>query len=212
MVRADRKHLFFADRLRQSHNILIFHSITMLDPAFDHLCCCKIYQTMSGDIFCQTVPCNRQHAICHNTAILCNGNIACARTDIDQGNIQHPVHLRNRHCHGSDRLQCQIGNLKPCQLHCLIKPVHNIIRQKGRDQIRCDDLCLVIFQIAHRIMIHIIAHDRIANAVKLHIQLIFLLELFIRLFNAIGIQCKNVFFCNELFTFQIDLHRSRHSL
>ncbi len=184
----------------------------MLDPSFDHLCCCKIYQTMSGNIFCQAVPCNRQHTICNDAAILCNGNIACARSDIDQGNIQHPVHLRNCDRHGSDRLQCQIGNFKSCQFYRLIKPIYDIIRQESRDQIRCNDLCLMIFQITHRIMIHIITHDCIANAVKFHIQLVFLLELFICLFNAIGIQRKNIFLCDELFAFQIDLHRSRHRL
>ena len=184
----------------------------MLDPAFDHLCRCKIYQTMSGNIFCQAVPCNRQHTICYNTAVLCNGDIACSRADIDQSDIQHPVHLRDCHCHSCNRLQCQIGNLKPCQLHGFVKSVHNIIRQESCDQIRCNDLCLMIFQITHRIMIHIVAHDRIAHAVKLHIQLIFFLKLLICLFNAIGVQCKNIFFCNELFTFQIDFHRSRHSL
>ena len=157
----------------------------------------------------QAVSCYRNHSISCDCSILCNGNIAGSRTDIHQCHIQHTKFFRNCHLNSCNRLQCQICHMQISQFHCFIQAVYHIIRKECCDQIYCDGLCLMPFQISHLITIHIISHGRISHAIKFHIIIrIVLLEFFICLFYSHSTQRINILLCYFMVIFKVLLHIS----
>ena len=121
-------YLFCRDCLGQPHNIPVFNLFFHTGFSFNMLCRSKIHQTVLGNDLGQTVSCNGNHAIGYNTAILGNGNIRGAGSDIYQSYIQHTIHLRNGNPDRGNRLQSQIHDLQPGYTDCLIQTIYHILR------------------------------------------------------------------------------------
>ncbi len=204
-----------ADRLRQPHDILILYLFPAARIPFDLLRRGEIHQTVPCDHLRQAVARHRDHPVGNNAAVLRDGDIRSAGSYIHQRDIQHPVHLRDRHLNRRDRLQRQIDHVQPRQIHGLVQTVHHILRQKRGDQIRPDRFRPVALQVAHRIAVHVIPHDGITDAVELHIRNVILQEHFIGLLHTGGIQRIDVLSVDFSVTVPLHIHpdgdRAQHT-
>ena len=116
------------------------------------------------------------HAVGYHGLISCDTDIAGTGSHIHQSQIQHTEALGYGHLHGRYGLQCEVGYMKPRHLHCLVQPVHHLIRQEGGYHVGSYIAALVSQQIRHLILVQIVPLHGISHTIELDIERALLYE------------------------------------
>ena len=152
----------------------------------------------------------RDHAVCDDAAVFCDGNIRCSGSDIHKRDIQHSKVLRDRYIDRRDRLECQIDYFKSREIHCGIKTVHDILREEGHNDIFRDRIRLMSLKIRKHLIIQVIMHNRVADTVKFVLRIILLREHLLCLLDSEQIQGMNVLSGDDRLLRELVLYRGRH--
>ncbi len=178
--------------LGKPHNIFVLHLFLFADLLLDRFRSREIHKAFLRDHFRQGIPCQRDHTVGNDTAVIRDADIGSPRSHIHKRQVQHPVILRNGDLDRGDRLQRQACHPESCDLHRFIKPVDNILRQKGGDQVCADHGRLVPLGIADGIVIHIITDHGISHTVKGHGGILLRSKFLVGLLDRHGFQVVDI--------------------
>ena len=149
----------------RAEDIAEMHPLAVCRLPFDVLRHIEIEQEILADGLGDLIARLRHHAVGDDGAVLRDGDIARARADIDEHEVEVAHCRRDEHVDGSDWLKCECLHREPRCLKRRLHGVDDLPRQEGRDDFRARDIAALSDEALQLAAVELIADRAVADAV-----------------------------------------------